>query len=250
MGANRHLLRRKRRIDIMKFQKLLYSWLRRILFRIGEHVTSSHISKLNSAISFLELGRWFKANGYSLHNSSRFAKRDDLYAAIASKIQDEVVLYLEFGVWQGASLRSWSKFLRNPISSLHGFDSFEGLPETWNRYYPKGYFDVKGILPQFEDPRIILHKGWFHETLPGFVLPEHERLLLNLDADIYSSTKCVLDTLQEAICPGTIIIFDEFADHQHELKAFKEFLEMSRMKFRFLGAVFNFTSQCVFERIE
>src|SRR5438067_9994681 len=144
------------RINFMKFRELIFSWLGRILFRIGEHLTTSHIGKLNSAISFLEgklnsaisfleMGRWFKANGYNFHNSYRFANRSDLYAAIASKIGDEVVLYLEFGVWQGASLRIWSKLLRNPLSSLHGFDSFEGLPEAWNTK-SKGDFDVKGVL--------------------------------------------------------------------------------------------------------
>jgi Macrocin-O-methyltransferase (TylF) len=236
-------------IGVMQFQRFIYSGLGRILFGVGEYVTPWHIGKLNSAINFIELGRWFKANGYCFRNSFRFAERCDLYTAIASRIEGDAVLYLEFGVWQGASLRTWSKLLRNPLSSLHGFDSFEGLPEAWNTM-PKGKFDVKGILPQFDDPRIILHKGWFHETLPSFVFPEHDRLVLNLDADLYGSTKYVLDTLRKAICPGTIIIFDEFNDRLHELKAFSEFLETSHMKFRFLGAVLNQSSQCVFERIE
>jgi Macrocin-O-methyltransferase (TylF) len=239
----------------MKF--LTYSRLARILFGIGEHVTTSYMHKLDNCINFvkseqflnfLEMGRWFKTSGYSFRNSSRFADRDDLYTAIASKIEDEVVLYLEFGVWQGASLCVWSRLLRNPLSSLHGFDSFEGLPEAFSTL-PKGSFDVKGALPQFDDPRISLHKGWFHETLPGFVLPEHERLLINLDADLYLSTKYVLDTLREAICPGTIIIFDELNERLHELKAFSEFLETNRMKFRFLGGALDGAARCVFERI-
>jgi O-methyltransferase len=233
----------------MQFQKSIYSGLGRILFGIGEYATSWQVGKLNSAINFIELGRWFKANGYSFHKAPRFTERCDLYAAIASRIEGDAVLYLEFGVWQGAALRTWSKLLRNPFSSLHGFDSFEGLPEAWNTM-PKGSFDVKGVLPQFDDTRIILHKGWFHETLPIFVLPEHERLVINLDADLYESTKYVLDTLRAAICPGTIIIFDEFNDRLHELKAFNEFLETSQMNFRFLGAVLNQSSQCAFERIE
>ncbi len=78
----------------MKIQEFIDSGLGRILFRIEKHVTTSHIGKLNSAISFLEMGRWFEANGYSLRNSSRFADLGDLYASIASKIEDEVVLYL------------------------------------------------------------------------------------------------------------------------------------------------------------
>ncbi len=198
------------------WKSLIYPKLARILFRMGKHVTTTHISKLNNVINYLELGHWFKANNYSFYKSYRSHNRYDLYASIASKIEDKVVLYLEFGVWKGASLHAWSKLLRNPHSLLHGFDSFEGLPETWNTL-PKGCFGTEGILPQFDDPRIILHKGWFDETLPSFILPEHERLLLHLDADLYSSTKCVLDILREAICPGTIIIFDEFHDRLHEL---------------------------------
>ena len=251
----------RKEIDAMEFSEIgiidtsqrrgefSHSVVGRILLRIGEHLAPSHIRQLDNAINYLETGRWLKANGYSYRSSHHFVDRRDLYATIASKIGGEVVLYLEFGVWQGASLRTWSRLLRNPLSSLHGFDSFEGLPEAWS-IFPKGSFDVKGVLPQLEDPRIILHQGWFHETLPGFVLPEHERLLINLDADLYSSTKYVLDTLREAICPGTIIILDEFNDRLHELKAFKEFLETSPMKFRFLGGALNRGLQSAFERIE
>jgi len=231
----------------MDFRSPTYEGLRRIVVRMGGHIGPSQIAKLNSTINYLELGRWFKANGLSYHKSPHYADRSDFYAAIASGIEDELVLYLEFGVFQGASLRAWSKLLRNPLSSLHGFDSFEGLPEAWGKL-PKGSFNVKGVLPQFDDPRVILHRGWFHETLPGFVLPEHTRLVLNLDADIYSSTKYVLDTLGKAICPGTIIIFDEFYDRLHELKAFSEFLEANPMKLRFLGG--KDYAHCAFERIE
>lgn len=230
-------------------QEIISSRLTRLCLNIGERVNSSHLVKLNHAINFLEVGHWLKENGYSLHNTPRFRDRNDLYTALAQKIEQEAVLYLEFGVWQGASLRTWSRLLRNPLSSLHGFDSFEGLPEAWDRF-PKGTFDVKGMLPQFDDPRVILHQGWFHETLPDFMLPAHERLVLNLDADLYSSTRYVLDTLQEAICPGTIILFDEFHDRQHEVKAFSEFMETHHMKFRCLGAAVYYGLHSAFERIE
>ena len=233
----------------MDIQEFISSRLTRLCLYIGEQMNSSHLIKLNHAINFLEVGHWLKENGYSLRNTPRFRDRSDLYTALAQKIEQEAVLYLEFGVWRGASLRSWSHLLRNPLSSLHGFDSFEGLPEAWDRF-PKGTFDVKGMLPQFDDPRVILHQGWFHETLPEFVLPAHERLLLNLDADLYSSTRYVLETLREAICPGTIILFDEFHDRQHEVKAFSEFMETHRMKFRFLGAAVYCGLHTAFERIK
>ncbi|MBV8139332.1 MAG: hypothetical protein JO121_27440 [Deltaproteobacteria bacterium] len=51
-----------------------------------------------------------------------------LFDLIARQIQNKVVLYLEFGVFEGNSVRYWSKLLENPGSMLHGFDSFEGLP--------------------------------------------------------------------------------------------------------------------------
>jgi len=95
---------------------------------------------------------------------------------------------------------------------------------------------VKGNIPKIDDARVRFHQGWFDETLPLFTLPERERLIINMDADLYSSTKFVLDALREEIAPGTIIIFDEFCDRAHELKAFDEFLQTTALKFRFKGA--------------
>ncbi len=132
-------------------------------------------------------------------------------------------------------MRIWSKLLTNPESSLHGFDSFEGLPEHWNTMNPHGAFYTKDNLPWFDDPRVQLHVGWFNQTLPHFSLPNHDRLIVHVDADLYSSTRYVLEMLQPHIGVGTLVLFDEFYDRQHELKAFDEFLRSSQMKFRFLG---------------
>jgi O-methyltransferase len=93
-----------------------------------------------------------------------------------------------------------------------------------------------------------LHVGWFHQTLPTFILPQHDRLILHIDVDVYSSAKFVLETLQHEIRIGTIILFDEFYDGKHELKAFDEFLTSTNMVFRFLGSATSL-SQCAFERV-
>lgn len=217
-----------------------------LLTKVGERCSPNHIRKLNSALNYLEVGRWLKANGFSI--SSRVADRGSLYSVVSKGIEREDVLYLEFGVYRGASLRAWSRLLHNPLSSLHGFDSFEGLPESWDSFKPKGTFDVKGKLPEFDDPRVVLHHGRFDTTLTSFILPKHQRLVINLDADLYSSTKFVLDTLQDAIKPGTIIIFDEFCDRLHELQAFSEFIEATRMTFCFLSATKNL-ERVAFERV-
>jgi Macrocin-O-methyltransferase (TylF) len=217
------------------------------LTKIGACCSPFDIHNLNAAVNYLGVGCWLKANGF--HSSPRYATRELLYSAIATRIAHERVLYLEFGVYQGDSMRSWSRLLANPQSLLHGFDSFEGLPEAWDIERPKGTFSMDGRLPEFEDARIQLHRGWFEQTLPLFAIPDHERLVVNMDADLYSSTKFVLNMLRQRIARGTIIIFDEFCDRQHELRAFHEFLHETEMTFRFIGATQNL-EQVGFERTE
>jgi O-methyltransferase len=62
-------------------------------------------------------------------------------------------LYLEFGVWKGYSIRCWSRLLKHPQSMLHGFDSFEDLPENWTAFYREGSFSEAGQIPEVSDNR-------------------------------------------------------------------------------------------------
>lgn len=216
-----------------------------VLTKIGASCSQSQIRILNAGLNYLEVGRWLKANGFD--SSSRYETREAFYMAVAETLADEPVLYLEFGVYQGTSLRIWSKLLKNPDASLHGFDSFEGLPADWDARRPKGTFDVGRRVPVVDDERVSFHCGWFEETLPLFVLPAHERIVLNMDADLYSSTKFVLDTLRPQISRGTIIIFDEFCNREHELRAFSDFLTETSMEFRVVAATENL-ERVAFER--
>jgi hypothetical protein len=82
--------------------------------------------------------------------------------------------------------------------------------------------------------------GLFDSSLGPF-LREHTEsaLLLHLDADLYSSTKTVLDVIKARIVPGTIIVFDEFFNYpgwqEGEAKAFFEFIESAKLRFEYLG---------------
>lgn len=216
------------------------------LTRLGSRLTIAHIHKLNSVINYLEVGRWLKANGFNA--TPRYSDRWLMYSALAQPLSEEHVVYLEFGVYEGYTLRRWAKLLTNPKSSFHGFDSFEGLPENWDGLRPKGTFDVKGAIPHYDDTRVKLHQGWFEDTLRHFVLPEHERLVIHIDADLYSSTKLILDTFSADIRPGTIIMFDEFCDRLHEMRAFDEFLKATGNAFRYIGGTTNL-EQVSFERV-
>lgn len=137
-------------------------------------------------------------------------------------------LFLEFGVYQGKTITMCSNLL--PHVTFHGFDSFEGLPEEWEllmpgddrvqkaKVVPAGHFKVDKlpVVPS----NVILHKGWFNESLPGWkekYLKEDSYISwLNLDADLYSSTIYVLNELNDYIKPGCVIRFDELVDWRLE----------------------------------
>ena len=157
--------------------------------------------------------------------------------AVAEMVHEKQVLYLEFGVYKGESMRYWSRVLINPKSKLHGFDSFEGLPKDWDIEgpYTKGVFDIAGESPHIDDSRVHFFKGWFDEVLQTYQLPEYEVLVINLDADLYSSTRCALNYLRPFIKPGTFIYFDNMNRPEHEPRAFNEFIKESGLSFRLVS---------------
>jgi hypothetical protein len=132
-------------------------------------------------------------------------------------------LYLEFGVYRGRTLTWWSQHLTMSTARLVGFDSFEGLPEDWQHDVPKGWFNV-GAPPVLDDPRVSLVAGWFDQTLPGWELPEHDQLIVNIDCDLYSSTSCVLRWLTPHLRPGSLVYFDDLLDPDDELRALREWI--------------------------
>ena len=168
---------------------------------------------------------------HGFHFNRRLRDRWGVFDVVASRIHDKRVLYLEFGVYQGDSMRYWSNKLRHPEARLHGFDSFEGLPEAWGPYN-KGHFNACGPVPDLSDPRVEFFKGWFDQVLPNYVVPEHDILVVVIDADLYSSTLYALRWLRPYIRPGTLIYFDEMSQVDHEPKAFDEFMKESSLRFK------------------
>ena len=79
--------------------------------------------------------------------------------------------------------------------------------------------------PSIDDPRVSFVQGWFSETLPGFVVPPHDQLIVNVDSDLYSSAKTVLSLGPPPARAGALLYFDEFADRDHELRALKELIK-------------------------
>lgn len=142
--------------------------------------------------------------------------------------------YCEFGVYRGKSVNHIARKVSQPV---HAFDSFEGLPEDWSVRHSKGLFALDSI-PVFEK-NVIVHKGWFEDTLPGFVSEYREKAaFIHIDSDLYSSAKSVLHWMDDRIIPGTILLFDEYFNYpfweHHEFKAFREFVESNGVKYEYL----------------
>jgi Flp pilus assembly protein TadD len=131
-------------------------------------------------------------------------------------------LVLEFGVRFATSIRQIAKMVKQPV---HGFDSFEGLPELWH-HEPKGSYTTKGVVPAVPS-NVSLHIGWFEDTLPKFLEANAGPVrLINIDCDIYSSTVTILENLAPRIVVGSVIVFDEYIGNEKwredEYKAFQE----------------------------
>ena len=147
---------------------------------------------------------------------------------------------LEFGVWSGRSINIIADILKD--KTIHGFDSFEGLPEDWAMsngefHNPnilkrkKGHFALEE-LPEVKS-NVRLWNGWFNETIPHYIdeIKPQQIAFLHVDGDLYSSARTNLYELEKYIVKDTIICFDEFYPfgrkkyerwEENEFKALKE----------------------------
>lgn len=219
--------------------------VKRTLVKIGSVCGAKTIHFLNSCVNYLAVGHWMKERGF--HGVKRYRSKRELFQQIAERVAGKKVLYLEFGVSSGKSMQCFAELLKNPVSYLHGFDTFEGLPEDWVAEDRKGAYSMGGHPPDIQDARVRFFQGLFQETLPNYVPPgDFEALIINIDCDLYSSASFVLKALAHRIQPGTVIYFDEFSDRHNELRAFQEFLSSSGKRFSALGATSSY-AQVSFE---
>ena len=156
-------------------------------------------------------------------------------------------LVLEFGVYNGKSIRNIAAQVH---STVHGFDSFQGIPENWNDE-PSGSYSANGNLPEVPS-NVTLYQGWFDETIPKFKKAHDGPIrFMNIDCDLYSSTKTIFDLLGSQIIPGTVIVFDEYIGYKSwkndEFKAFQEAVSQYQWKYQIL--TFSFATKQVAVKI-
>jgi len=166
-------------------------------------------------------------------------------------------LFLEFGVEEGSSINFISSTIEKRIERdvqnrlvasedidllkskiIHGFDSFQGLPEDWGTC-KAGAYSTDGRIPKVRS-NVKLHVGLFENTLPEFIKENPGNVsFIHIDSDLYSSAKTVLFSLHEKIVKGTIIVFDEYFNYpgwrNNEFKAFQEFVEKFNVNYEYIA---------------
>ena len=145
--------------------------------------------------------------------------------------------FAQFGVYRGRCARRILRYLPKN-SSLHLFDSFEGLPEDWIGSFKKGTFALpEEEIPVFNDKRVKIHKGWFTDSLPRFIETQDDILaFVHIDCDLYSSTLDALNGVNRLLNKGTVILFDEYIMHHkdEEHRALLDWASANGRKFEYL----------------
>jgi len=168
--------------------------------------------------------------------------------------------FVECGVWKGGSCALMAYFLKSKheFRNIHLFDCFDdicqpdftvdgekavreagGLNFSKGELNPiKGIYDnqvgcgneimVKSLIVDdigYPSKNVLIHKGWFQDTLPVTQKTIKQIALLRLDGDWYASTKVCLEYLYDKVAVGGIIIIDDYLCYEGCKKAVDEFLK-------------------------
>jgi hypothetical protein len=136
---------------------------------------------------------------------------------------------LEFGVADGYSFIKMLYAVRylkmEDRIMVHGFDTFEGLPDItspvdyglvdgdeWTKGHFRGRYDNLLKYCQGKYRNFKLHQGLFEKTITAEFLEslaEQPPILIWIDCDYYSSTRTVFERIIPYIPTGCVIYFDD-----------------------------------------
>jgi hypothetical protein len=157
-------------------------------------------------------------------------KKLDIFPFALSRLNEGCIC--EFGVYKGETINYMASL--TPKRKIFGFDSFQGLPVDWET--PKESFVTP--VPQVKE-NVKLFVGWFHDTIPKFLEENQDKIaFVNVDCDVYESTKTVLESLDSKITNKTLMYLDDYfvkLNWQNNVfKAFQEFIKNTK-KFSISG---------------
>lgn len=164
--------------------------------------------------------------------------------------------YLEFGVLNGRGIIEAYGNLRGKLSKIYGFDNFQGLPKL-------SPIDERGLdlMPMFHEgnfkslsreavlssiiantsglsrENVVLVEGSFDEILPSFekdiIRNDGPVLVVNVDCDLYSSSKDVFNFIDDLVEDGTWLLLDDYWHYRGspefgQRRAFEEWMKESK----------------------
>jgi hypothetical protein len=148
--------------------------------------------------------------------------------------------YVELGAYKGgciAMMAMCNLHYGKERRRIHAFDSFEGLPQPvqqdldpfFDSLYKIDDSQKKGeltaikavdageeflqrIMAEVDYPKdkLLIHKGWFQDTVPPAAPSIPDIAVLRLDGDLYESYMVPLQHLYDRVVPGGFIIIDDW----------------------------------------
>jgi O-methyltransferase len=118
----------------------------------------------------------------------------------------------EVGVYKGGTARILARSC--PQKSVHLFDTFSGMPEVKPEIdsVQQGDFSdtsLESVKDFLKDcPNVRFHPGLFPGTVSG--LEKNRFCFVNIDVDIYTSTKDCLEFFYPRMVPGGVMAFDDY----------------------------------------
>ena len=173
-----------------------------------------------------------------------FSERDEFLVEMCGEslnIHEKDSLVVEFGVFEGESLKIISSMFEPYGSTCYGFDTFQGLTEEWRigeRTMPKGSYSTEGHIPSGMPSNCRYIIGDASKTIHSF-LGNHEQPIsfAHFDMDIYTPTANVLRAISNRLVPGSIICFDQHHGYagwkKGEFKALSE--ELAEFNYEYIA---------------
>jgi hypothetical protein len=148
-------------------------------------------------------------------------------------------VWAEFGTASGRSAKDLLSVLPSD-GRLYLHDSWDGLPADWDKgekVIAAGAFKCRP--PELKDPRVVIRKGLFKNTLPFDFGPLG---LVHVDCDLYESARDVLFGCNDSMVDGTVLMFDELSSIKYskwregEYKALCEWREATGKSVEWVAA--------------
>lgn len=233
------------RVQLTMLERILKSQIKRVFNWAQGYQNGSILAKASRFVAcemiegdYFEFGVYQGATFINAHHSLRDHFRKRIALTVGGDNEQE-----------GRELRKsiWKNM------RFFAFDSFEGLPaltetDTYSKDFAKGQYacsldDFNQRVTNAGIPmeKVIAVKGFFSETCNSTTFSANKlgkAAIIWMDADLYSSTKDILQFIPPLLQDGTVLIFDDWfsykgSPYEGVQKAFREWEQLIQDQFVF-----------------